>query len=1081
MKILQIRFKNLNSLVGEWTIDLTHPAYVADGIFAITGPTGAGKSTILDAICLALYGRTPRLSKVNASGNEIMSRQTGDCFAEVTFETQKGRFRCHWSQRRARTKPTGELQAPKHEIILADSGDIVDSSIRGVAERIVDATGMDFDRFTRSMLLAQGGFAAFLQAGPDERAPILEQITGTEIYSRISILVHERLAAARDALGLLEAETRGIAVLDADQALALQRECDAAIQSEAAWAAKVETGRKAVAWLERIAALRREIDGMAAETKALHDDVDAFQTDRERLALARRAATLEGDWATLIAIRGQQEHDREAARDGLAALPGHETAVAAQTEALAAATSALANARDARENAAPTLKEVRGLDAILVTQQTAIADAETACRRDADQMAGLQKALKAEQMKRAAAQRELDATAATLQAHEQDVWLVGGLEGVEAQLRELLDRQKQMADREADRKRADAILAQKTKANKQGTALAAATQAALEKAEHDLQQAVEALQRLLDGRLLRELRAERDALQRERAYLKRIADLEDHRRHLEDGRPCPLCGATEHPFAAGNVPVADDIDKRIAPLDAQIDEAEQQDATLRKLEDAKQVAHRQADAAISQTALAEQARQQAVSALADLDAELARVRTDIERRRAEVFAKLAPLGCSDIDLADPAALLASLRARLKAWNETQRRRDDLANGLVAIDGELRSLAERIDALATESADRRQRLDVRKVEHDTSVARRRALFGERDADVVERELKQAEADAADAERQARDQHHVLSAAWQTARARHESLVSGIARREPELVELGARFAAALAPLGFADEVAFQAARLPAPMRSDLERQERALDARQMDLKARRADREARLAAEAALHVTDEDLGTLAPQCETDAAALQDVRATIAGLRQRLRDDAAARERIRERQAAIEAQQAECRRWSELHELIGSADGKKYRNFAQGLTFELMIRHANLQLGKMSDRYWLVHDPARPLDLNVVDAYQAGEIRSTKNLSGGESFLVSLALALGLSQMTSRNVRVDSLFLDEGFGSLDEDALETALSTLAGLHQDGKLIGLISHVGALKTRIAAQIEVVPRPGGRSVLEGPGCSRR
>ncbi len=110
--------------------------------------------------------------------------------------------------------------------------------------------------------------------------------------------------------------------------------------------------------------------------------------------------------------------------------------------------------------------------------------------------------------------------------------------------------------------------------------------------------------------------------------------------------------------------------------------------------------------------------------------------------------------------------------------------------------------------------------------------------------------------------------------------------------------------------------------------------------------------------------------------------------------------------------------------------------------------MMIGQANRQLQKMSDRYLLVRDREQPLELNVVDGYQAGEIRSTKNLSGGESFIVSLALALGLSSMASRNVRVDSLFLDEGFGTLDEEALDTALETLAGLQQDGKLIGVIS---------------------------------
>jgi exonuclease SbcC len=141
---------------------------------------------------------------------------------------------------------------------------------------------------------------------------------------------------------------------------------------------------------------------------------------------------------------------------------------------------------------------------------------------------------------------------------------------------------------------------------------------------------------------------------------------------------------------------------------------------------------------------------------------------------------------------------------------------------------------------------------------------------------------------------------------------------------------------------------------------------------------------------------------------------------------------------------------------------------------------MITHANKQLQKMTDRYLLTRNDDQPLELNVVDNYQAGEIRSTKNLSGGESFIVSLALALGLSNMASKNVRVDSLFLDEGFGALDEEALDIALETLAGLQQDGKIVGVISHVQALKERISTQIQVTPLTGGRSKISGPGCSK-
>jgi len=210
-------------------------------------------------------------------------------------------------------------------------------------------------------------------------------------------------------------------------------------------------------------------------------------------------------------------------------------------------------------------------------------------------------------------------------------------------------------------------------------------------------------------------------------------------------------------------------------------------------------------------------------------------------------------------------------------------------------------------------------------------------------------------------------------------------------------------------------------------------------------------------------------------------LSELQKGLGALDQRVQQHGEQLQRHQSRLQAIEMQRQECERWERLHSLIGSGDGKKFRNFAQGLTFELMVAHANRQLQKMSDRYILVRDSAEPLELNVIDNYQAGEIRSTKNLSGGESFIASLALSLGLSSMASRNVAVDSLFLDEGFGTLDEDALETALETLSGLQQDGKLIGIISHVPALKERIGTQIQVEAGSSGRSRLSGPGCRER
>ncbi len=391
MRILQIRFLNLNSLAGEWQIDLTDPAYTADGIFAITGPTGAGKTTILDAVCLALYGRTPRLNRVTQGGNEIMSRHTGECFAEVSFATNTGSYRCTWSQRRAHKKPSGDLQAPKHELVDAETDAILDSTIRGVASLVESITGMDFDRFTRSMLLAQGGFAAFLQAAADERAPILEQITGTEIYSRISMRVHERHRAERERLTLLEAETAGIVTLEPAEEEAIGRALKEQQQQEADRIASWALTTGAIGWRTTIDGLNRELVALAAEAHTLQGEVEAFQPDRDRLDRALRAATLDGVFATLAALRKQQGEDRHALQAAETALPALEEGTRQLAESLQAAEQRTAGAKEALQHAAPVLQAVRALDQHLVEQDKLICEGG-GCRSQAAAIATEQQA-----------------------------------------------------------------------------------------------------------------------------------------------------------------------------------------------------------------------------------------------------------------------------------------------------------------------------------------------------------------------------------------------------------------------------------------------------------------------------------------------------------------------------------------------------------------------------------------------------------------------------------------------------------------------------------------------------------------
>ena len=1080
MRILKVRFKNLNSLVGEWEIDLTHPAFASDGIFAITGPTGAGKTTILDAICLALYGRTPRLNKVTKSMNEIMSRQTGECFAEVTFETQAGRYRCHWSQHRARKKPNGELQAPKHEIADADSGEIFESSIRRVADRIEAATGTDFDRFTRSMLLAQGGFAAFLQAAPDERAPILEQITGTEIYSQISIRVHERQREEREKLNILQAETAGIVVLEPEQENEIRQLLETKQKEETDLAAKSADTGKAISWLTTIEDLKKEIFSLADEMSELQSNIDAFKPDRDKLSRALRAASLDGSYATLTAIRKQQADDREALINQEEALPEQESFAKEQAKSLKSAEYQTAKAKEEMKAAAPLIQKVRSLDQKLADQKKAASEGEENCKKDMARIEADKQARLKEQEKCSEAHKTLEFIDAYLKEHAQDEWLISGLAGVEAQLGVLLSKRNEIIQKEADQEKAVIALEQATKALDECQKQCRIRKQKLDDASKRLQRSKGALSQMLEGRLLREYRTEKETLLREMTFLSKIAELEDHRAKLEDGKPCPLCGATEHPFAAGNIPVPDDIEQKIETLTKLISKAEDQEAAIKKFEEAEALARKNLTDAEKQKSAAANDKKGAEKALAEVKEGLEKLRADFTEHRQAVSAKLLPHGVTEIPDTDVSSLIETLRARQKAWQAQAKKKTEIEKQIADINSEVKRLDAVIETQSTSLAEKLARLETLKKELTAGSEERNALYGDKNPDDEEIRLNKAVSDAESAEKQARDMYNELQQKWNTAKAYIESLKKRIDQREPELRRLENEFSTAIATMAFSDETQFLEARLSPERRKELETKARKLDEIQADLKARQKDRRERLAREIAKKITDKPLDDLESQFKEYEDSLKELRDTIAALKHKLRENAAAKDRIKEKQTAIEAQKEECRRWENLHELIGSADGKKYRNFAQGLTFEMMIGHANRQLQKMTDRYLLLRDNAQPLELNVVDNYQAGEIRSTKNLSGGESFIVSLSLALGLSHMASKNVRVDSLFLDEGFGTLDEEALDTALETLAGLQQDGKLIGVISHVPALKERISTQIQVTPQTGGRSQISGPGCGR-
>ena len=1081
MRILQIRFKNLNSLAGEWFIDLTHPSYTSDGIFTIAGPTGAGKTTILDAICLALYGRTPRLEQMSQKENGIMSRQTGECFAEVTFETPAGHYRCHWSHRRAYLKSDGNLQQARHEIANADTGEIIESGIQRTGSAIERLTGMNFDRFTRAMLLAQGRFDTFLKASPSERAPILEQITGTGIYSDISIRVHELSRAENEKLHLLTAELGAITLLEPEQENALQQELATHQTKETTLAGQIAETTQAIQWLTTIENLQREIGELTDQENTLQRAIEAFGPERERLERATRAATLDGRHAALLAIRKQQTDDRQALETEKTALPVLQATLAQQAQALEAASELTRRRKEIRQQAQPLWQQVRALDQTLDSLQKQLADIDTQYRQEQAHADTDRNALSGQTQHLAQYDRTLADIDRYLVEHARDEALVTSLSAIGEQYDRLLAMEKDAAQKTAAQEQARQALTQAETAlagcrKETGTIRQEQTRTA-----SALEQGKSALEKILAGRTLREYRLEKDLLNEKLRNIQLVASLTEHRARLQDGKACPLCGALHHPYTQDTIPAPDETTEKIAAIDRLITQAETQDtANARLQETANRIRDALNDA--EKKELAASSRQQAAQQrLDERTQELATANHELDEYRNALSARLQSLGAEATPETDIPARIDTLRERLAAWNTHTTQKATVEKQRADTDSEIQRLAAiiatRRETLQNLTQKRQTLQDDWTARHDT----RNTLFGDRNPGEEENRLNRQIDEAEAAERQARERHDSSRERSQAADTRIQTLENRIRQRAPELEKQENAFAEACRTKGFPEETAFLDARLRDEERTALAETARRHDQQRTALTARKKDREEQLAAETAKALTPLSLTELQQQSGQQNDALKTLRDTMAGIRHKLQNNAEAKERFREKQTVIEAQKQECARWNNLHALIGSSDGKKYRNFAQGLTFELMIAHANRQLQKMTDRYLLIRNNDQPLELDVIDNYQAGEIRSTRNLSGGESFIVSLSLALGLSGMTSRNVRVDSLFLDEGFGTLDEAALETALDTLASLQQNGKLIGIISHVSALKDRIRTQIRVIPGKNGKSRIEGPGCSRQ